>query len=156
MKKVTVYEVSQTVRTIAGTHDEIPIHEMRMDGGRAWGNPGGGDTFVRYSLPVTHVVEERVEDGFTHRADSYVAVGPRLLELIGPAVNKALSDRLRVETRSIERLLQEKRELTESLARKRSIAEHQAEVAHQLEQRIGNFREASLLRRIWRAIRRDI
>lgn len=156
MKQVDVYEVSRTIHTLAGSYDQISIHELRHDGGRAWGNPGGGDTFVRYDLPVTHVVEERTEDGFTHRRDSYVAIGPRLLELLTPAVSNTLSDRLRSEKLRADRLAEEMRRLAGDAAGARASGVMQAEVAQQFGRRIGNFREASLLRRIWRAIRRDI
>lgn len=156
MKQVDVYEVSKTVRTLEGMYDQIPFHELNRDGGREWGNPLGGDTFVRYSAPVTRVSESWVEDGFTHKRDAYVAIGPRLLELLGPAIDQTLSAQLCAETLRAERLLTETRRLAMDVAGARASGVMQAEVAQQFGHRIGNFRDAGVLRRIWRAIRRDI
>lgn len=159
MKTVTVYEVSQTQRVLETTYDKIPMQELMRDGGRAWGNPDGGDRFIRYDLPVTHVAEERVEDGFVHRRDYYVAIGPRLLELIGPAVNDSMSKALRRETQNVERLLGDKRGLSERLARAEErfvqgfvelVDEREARKKLDAERR--NFLEANVLTRIWRAI----
>lgn len=163
MKTVTVYEVSQTQRVLETTYDKIPMQELMRDGGRAWGNPGGGYTFIRYDLPVTHVADERVEDGFVHRRDYYVAIGPRLLELLGPAVNAGLHKIVAERWREIERLEMDAKRRIEygnDLFRRFEDASRAMtflDASYRgLDARLRNFREAGLLTRIWRAITRAI
>ena len=156
MKQVDVYEVSKTVRTLAGMYDQIPFHELNRDGGRAWGNPHGGDTFIRYSAPVTHVRDSWVEDGFTHRRDYYVAIAPRLLELLAPAVNEGLARVNATKNREIEDLLMARRGLDKVCADRWKRIEVLVEAVNDRVRRERNFRDANVLTRIWRAIRCDI
>ena len=164
MKTVNVYEVSQTQRVLeANNINEIPVQEWFRNGGQDWGNPGGGEHFIRYSLPVSEIRESWVDDGFTHTKRAYVAIGPRLLELLGPVVNDGLARLNSAKSREIEDLLISQkahlaaidRHRTESL-RAGSNADMQAAVAQNMSERIGNFREANVLSRIWRAIKRAI
>ena len=156
MKQVDVYEVSKTVRTLAGNYDEIPMVELVGPNGRAWGNPHGGDAFIRYSAPVTRVNDSWVEDGYTHRRDYYVAIAPRLLELLAPAVNEGLARVNATKSREIEDLLMARRGLDKVCADRWKQIEGLVEVVNDHVSRERNFREANVLTRIWRAIRRDI
>lgn len=156
MRQVDVYEISKTVRTMEGSYMEIPMNELHGLSGRAWGNPGGGETFIRYSAPVTHVRESWIEDGFTHRRDYYVAISPRLLELLAPAVDATLSAQLREKTRKVEALLKDVDALNEAHMIERGINARVSAELQNLRDEVWNFRCSNVLTRIWRAIRQRL
>ena len=156
MKQVDVYEVSKTVRTLEGSYDQIPMTELHGLSGRAWGNPGGGDTFIRYSAPVTHVRDSWVEDGFTHKRDYYVAIAPQLLRLLAPAIDETLSAQLHANDHELANLgakVARGQEAWKDLAYKQQVLAVDLEDARH---NVRNFLEANVLTRIWRAIRQRL
>lgn len=164
MKAVTVYEIGQTQRVLeVDSINKIPAQEWVRDGGRSWGNPGGGDRFIRYDLPVVEVVTREDRDGFVHEERAYVAIAPSLLRKLGPAVNKGLSDLVHERTREVEDLLRGQRANLAALQRARDeAATYKDAMSRHLkgleaaEERLRNFEQAHVLQRIWRAITRAI
>lgn len=156
MKVVNVYEVSQQQRVIETTFDRIPMHECN---GRTWGNPDGGDRFIRYDAPVTESVERWEEDGFFHEKRTYVAVGPRLLALLAPAVNKDLDDKAAALKQRVVTLEHEAKarvaawnDINKRWEMERELRSRLEDICIELRDRERNFLKANVISRVWRAI----
>lgn len=146
-RRVDVYEVSR--RVVTTDVDWIEFH--RFVGGtlKDWqevpDHKNETARFVKHRAPVLMLRE----DG---RPDAYVAIGPELFELLAPAVDAGLRNLCTGLSAANKGLLAERDIAIVSRARAESDAAAQSAVSQHMSQRIGNFREANVLRRVWRAI----
>lgn len=81
-----------------------------------------------------------------------MAIGPDLFELLAPAVNYGMHKKLESMKQASKQMLAVNAQLNQAIEREKSNASLQAATAQHLGERIGNFRQAGLLTRIWRAI----
>lgn len=158
MRRVDVYEVSHRVQTTELDHVEFMRSQplRAPDWQEVWDHENDTPRFVKHRVPV--VVSRQ-----TGRPDAYVAIGPELFELLAPAVDVGLHKLCEEQLRAAEGMLAANRGLIERMDVLRGtlertegrLGEAYAE-RRNLGERIGNFHEANVLTRIWRAIRRAI
>lgn len=145
MRQVEVFEVSRSVRALAGDWVRlVTMPEVRFRLPEAV-QGFGDDQAILYDRPVTRIVDRDRE--------VFVAIGPELYELL----KVGMSDQMAREARALQGKV---RDLEAKVTSARADAEHH-QMAHsfaragvrQLQDTIDHLRRAPWYVRVWRAIR---